>query len=349
LRTSENTMYDLIIVGGGPAGLAAALAAKRHRLSYLVLERGLIANTIASYPLARLLFSTSDEVQLEEGALRPGARPTREEVLQHYVSIAEREEIRIHTGEEVERVTKTELEFLIETTGGRYSSQTLLVANGGFGKPRKLDVPGENPLRVSYRFVEAKPYAMRPVLVVGGGNSAAEAALDLAEVGARVVLSFRKDSPGSGSVAPGTAGTPTVGSSSIKPWVLEPLERAASQGLIRIVAASSVAEIRTATAVLLIGAAGERLEVECDQVFALIGADPDTRLLEEAGAEIAADGRPVYDSGSYETTVPGLYVAGHITRDLHMKNAGSVARRVVDHIACRLFESRAAHEVCPAS
>jgi thioredoxin reductase (NADPH) len=84
-------------------------------------------------------------------------------------------------------------------------------------------------------------------------------------------------------------------------------------------------------------------------VFALIGADPDTGLLEGAGAEIAADGRPVYDSDSYETTIPGLYVAGHITRDLHMKNAGSVARRVVDHLACRLFESRAAREVCPTS
>jgi thioredoxin reductase (NADPH) len=84
-------------------------------------------------------------------------------------------------------------------------------------------------------------------------------------------------------------------------------------------------------------------------VFALIGADADTRLLEEAGAEIAADGRPVYDSQTYETTAPGLYVAGHITRDLHMKNAGSVARRVVDHLACRLLESPAAHEACPTS
>ena len=84
-------------------------------------------------------------------------------------------------------------------------------------------------------------------------------------------------------------------------------------------------------------------------MFALIGADPDTRLLEDAGAEIAADGRPVYDSDTYETTTPGLFVAGHITRDLHMKNAGSVARRVVDHIACKVFESRAAHEACPTN
>ena len=347
LRTARNPMYDLIIVGGGPAGLAAALAAKRHRLSYLILERGSIANTIASYPLGRLLFSTSNEVELEEGVLRPSARPTREEVLQHYISIAEREEINIHTGEGVESVVKTDQGFLIDTTASRYSTRTLLVAIGGFGRSRKLNVPGEDPLRVSYRFVEARPYAMRPVLVVGGGNSAAEASLDLADVGANVVLSFRQQSPGSSGVAPG--GTSIVGSSRIKPWVLEPLERASSQGLIRLIPASRVFEIRPASAILRVGAAEEKLEVECDQVFALIGADPDTRLLAAAGAELAADGRPVYDSDSYETTAPGLYVAGHITRDLHMKNAGSVARRVVDHIACRLFESRAAHEACPTS
>ncbi|HEV8483940.1 MAG TPA: NAD(P)-binding domain-containing protein [Blastocatellia bacterium] len=340
-------MYDLIIVGGGPAGLAAALAAKSRRLSYLVLERGSIANTIAAYPLARLLFSTSDEVELEEGALRRGVRPTREELLQHYISIAEREEINIRTGEGVERVAKTGRGFLIDTTTNRYSSRTVLVAIGGFGRPRKLDVPGEDPLRVSYQFVEAQPYAMRPVLVVGGGNSAAEAALDLAAVGSKVVLSFRQYSASSSAVIGGATSTP--GSSRIKPWVLEPLERAASQGLIRIVAASRVEEIRRASAVLRVGAAEDRLEVECDQVFALIGADADTRLLEEAGAEIAADGRPVYDSQTYETTAPGLYVAGHITRDLHMKNAGSVARRVVDHLACRLLESQVAREACPTN
>ena len=339
-------MHDLIIVGGGPAGLAAALAAKRLRLNYLVLERGSIANTIASYPLARLLFSTSDEVELEEGALRPGARPTREEVLQHYVSIAEREEINIHTGEGVDRVAKTDSGFLVDTTAGRYTTRTLLLAIGGFGKPRKLDVPGEDPLRISYQFVEARPYAMLPVLVVGGGNSAAEASLDLAAVGAKVVLSFRQPSLRTNGVS---GGTPAAGKSGIKPWVLEPLEGAVSQGLIRLIAESSVAEIRPGSAVLRVAPGEKKLEVECDQVFALIGADPDTRLLVEAGAEIAADGRPVYDSDTYQTTAPGLYVAGHITRDLHMKNAGLVARRVVDHIACRLFESRAAQEGCPKS
>ena len=343
---SKNTMYDALIVGGGPAGLAAALAAKRCGLSYLVLERGSIASTIEAYPRARLLFSTADEVELEQGSLRPGKRPTREELLDHYLSVADREEINLRTSEGVEKITKTDQDFLIDTAAGRYSSRTVIVAIGGFGRPRKLDVPGEDPNRVSYLFVEAQPYAMRPVLVVGGGNSAAEAALELAGVGAEVVLSFRQTSivPDEVSGSP----IPALGRSKVKPWVREPLERAASQGLIRIEPASTVAEIRRSSAILRVGAAERRVEVECDHVFALIGADPDTRLLEDAGAEIAADGRPVYDLQTYETTVPSLYVAGHITRDLHMKNAGSVARRVVDHIACRLFELPAAHGAWPS-
>ena len=341
-------MYDVLIVGGGPAGLAAALAAKRRGLSYLLLERGSIASTIEAYPRARLLFSTSDEVELEQGALLgPGKRPTREELLAHYISVAEGEGINLRTSEGVERIAKTNQEFLIDTTAKRYSSRTVIVAIGGFGRPRKLGVPGEDPSRVSYLFVEARSYAMRPVLVVGGGNSAAEAALELAEAAAKVVLSFRRPSPDSGDVAGGA--TPTAGSSKVKPWVREPLERAAARGLIRIEPSSSVAEIRSATAILRVGASERTVEVECDHVFALIGADPDTGLLEDAGAEIAADGRPVYDSQTFETTVPGLHVAGHITRDLHMKNAGLVARRVVDHIACSLLKLPAAHEACPTA
>jgi thioredoxin reductase (NADPH) len=342
-------MYDLIIVGSGPAGLAGALSAKRLGLFYLVLEGGSIANTIKGFPIDRLLFSTADEVELERGALRHETRPTREEVLSHYSGIALREEINIRTGEVVERVTGVDNGFVVHTTLSSYSAATVLIAIGGFGRPRKLDVPGERSNMVSYSFVDAHPYAMKQVLVVGGGNSAAEAALALADVGAKVVLSFRRPSLNSVDAAAGPAVTPNGIRSMIKPWVLEPLERAIAEGRVRIVPGSRVAEIRPGSTVLRLAASDRELEIECDHVFALIGADPDTRLLEEAGVEIAADGRPIYDADSYETNVAGLYVAGHITRDLHMKNAGPVSRRVVEQIAKRAVENRTALEISPAS
>jgi len=341
-------MYELIIVGSGPAGLAGALSAKNLGLSYLVLEGGSIANTIKGFPIERLLFSTAEEVELVRGALRSGARPTREEVLRHYSGMAVKEEINIRTGETVERVGKTDAGFVVETALGSYRSGTVLLAIGGFGRPRRLDVPGESASLVSYTFVEARSYAAKQVLVVGGGNSAAEAAIALAEVGARVVLSLRRQSLGSNDTSADGARPRNGISSPIKPWVLEPLEAAISKGLVRLIPGSRVVEVRPGSSVLHVDGAGSEVEVDCDHVFALIGADPDTRLLEEAGAEIAADGRPIYDAYSYETTVAGLYVAGHITRDLHMKNAGPVSRRVVEHIATRVFKSRTERQICPA-
>ena len=333
-------MYDLIIVGSGPAGLVAALSAKRNGLDYLVLERGVIANTIYNYPIAKPLFSTSEEVELERGALGRGSKPTREEVLAHYNDLIMREAVEIRTGEAVRSITPAGEGLIVETDLNRYQSRTVLVATGGFGRQRKLNVPGEVAERVSYRFVEAFPYAMKRVLVVGGGNSAAEAALFLADAGARVMLSVRRESldlPDDIDDTSEAAGRPRA---KIKPWVQEPLEQAASLGRVRIITSSRVVEIRPRSALLRIARGGRDgiVEIECDHVFALIGADPDTKLLEDAGVEIAPDGRPVYDPQTFETSVSGLYVAGHITRELHMKNAVEVTRRVTDHIVAQVFE-----------
>jgi bacillithiol disulfide reductase len=332
-------MYDLIIVGSGPAGLSAALHAKRCGLDFLVLERGAIADTIYHYPIARPLFSTSNEVELEEGALGRDAKPTREEVLAHYTKLIKREHITINTGEEVHRVIRTASEFLIETNANSYEARTVLLAIGGFGIPRKLNVAGETDSRVSYRFIEAHPYALQRVLVVGGGNSAAEAALFLSEAGADVTFSIRRRSL-DGTVDYDNIGSPdTRISPKIKPWVREPLERAASRGLIDIILASEIEEIRPRTVLLRVAhdEKTEVIEIECHHIFALIGADPDVRLLRQAGAEIASDGRPVY-TDEFETTVTGLYVAGHLSRELHMKNAIETGQKVVDHIASRVFE-----------
>ena len=335
-------MYDLIIVGSGPAGLAAALSSANVGLDCLVLERASVASTIEAYPINRVLFSSPDEVELERRALKPGSRPTREEVLDHYRSVASRGNINIRTHEAVERVAPYGDGFSVVSQGGRYYARSVLLALGGFGRPRTLGVPGESKERLSYSFVEASPYTARPVLVIGGGNSGAEASIDLADAGARVTLSFRRsslesDEPDSDPIQ--TSKTPTA---KIKPWVREPLYRAISKGQVRMIPGSRLKEILPRSAILIArhGGSEEEIEVECDHIFALIGAEPDTTLLEDAGADLAADGRPVYDVDTYETTVPGLYVAGHITRDLHMKNAVPAARRVVNSIASRVFGNK---------
>ncbi|MGA9772887.1 MAG: NAD(P)-binding domain-containing protein [Blastocatellia bacterium] len=323
-------MYDLIIIGSGPAGLSAALTAKHHQLDCLVIERSVIANTIYNYPVARSLFSTSNEVELEPGAIHSKGKPTREEVLKHYIDVIRRENISIHTGEAVQSVSYFNGCFFVDSDLNRYQARKVLMAIGGFGRQRMLNARGEDSMRVSYRFSQAHPYAMKRVLVVGGGNSAAEAALFLEESGADVTLSVRRslvDDDGTGAVA------------KIKPWVREPLEMAAAEGRISIIQSSRVMEIYSESALLQIERdnAMSVVEVPCDHIFALIGADPDVELLRQAGADIASDRRPVY-SENYETTVPGLYVAGHVTREMHIKNAIEIGRRVVDHIASNVLE-----------
>jgi thioredoxin reductase (NADPH) len=331
-------MYDLIIIGGGPAGLSAALSAKRHSLKYLVIEKGVIANTVFEYPIARRLFSSPGEVELEPQALPHDRKPTREETLSHYIEIATREQLCIHTFEQVEQIGPIEGGFLVKTNKDSYSARTLLVAVGGFGRQRKLDVPGESTSRVSYHFSEAHPFAFKNVLVIGGGNSAAEAAIYLVESGARVTLSLRRASLDADVENDSIGASNNRASAKIKPWVREPLDRAASEGKLNVITSSEILDILPDSAILkLRGDARylleEIIEVPCEHIFALIGADPDTLLLEQPGAEIASDGRPVYDPITHETTVPGIYVAGHLTRELHMKKAIEVGRQVVDYIA----------------
>ncbi len=336
-------MYDLIIIGGGPSGLSAALSAKRHSLDYLVIEKGVIADTVYNYPIARQLFSSPDEVELEPYALSRDRKPTREETLTHYIDIVKREQLSINTGERVKMIGAKEEGFFIQTDRREYEARAVLVAIGGFGHQRKLGVPGETSSRVSYHFSEAHPYALKNLLVIGGGNSAAEAALFLVESGARVTLSLRRASLDADVENDAVGESTGKARAKIKPWVREPLDRAASEGRLNIVISSEILDILPDSALLRLrrekqGSLEEIIEVPCDHIFALIGADPDTHLLEQAGAAIALDGRPVYDPITYETTLPGLYVAGHLTRELHMKKAIEVGRQVVNYIAASVSD-----------
>jgi thioredoxin reductase (NADPH) len=323
-------MYDLVIIGSGPAGLSAALAAGRKGLDYVVLERGIVAETIGSFPVAKKLFSTGNELELKPGSFPRGYKPTREELLFHYLKTARDEGLRILPGVEILHIVPASDSFTVSSRERRFESRAVLVAVGGFGRQRKLSVPGENDQKVSYRFQEPYPFAMKRILVVGGGNSAAEAALDLSELAAGVTLSVRRSRLDLPPTAP--YGAP------IKPWVLAPIGVAVREAKIDLLCSSRVLGITAESAILaLTNSADESIledsvveEIPCDHIFALIGADPDTRLLEDAGALIAGDGRPVYDPETYETTVPGLFVAGHLTRERHIKNAILAGARVVE-------------------
>ena len=158
----NDASLDLLIIGAGPAGLSAAEAAAREGLDYLVIEKGLLADTIYHYPIGLTVFSTTNELEMREGSLRPAReKPTREELLSHYVRFVLDEDLRINTGEEVTRLEHAAAAggegFVVHTTRARYRAARLLVAIGAMAHPRRLGVPGEDLPKVRHRFVEPYP------------------------------------------------------------------------------------------------------------------------------------------------------------------------------------------------
>jgi thioredoxin reductase (NADPH) len=318
---------DLLIIGAGPAGLSAAYAAAQEGLRYLVLEKGTIADTIRLYPVGRTLFSTPNELEMHEGALKPcREKPTREELLSHYIHFVLDHDLHINTAEEVVGVDKLESEgFLVRTNKNNYQTARILFAIGAMAHPRRLNIPGEELPKVYHLFVEPYAYIRQDALVVGGGNSAAEAALFLSEEGARTTLAiWREDWENR---------DPKAGA--MKHWVRTPLEREVSAGRLRVVLYKEVISI-TERDVTLITEDGESLTIPNDVVFVLIGSDADLTLLQKLGVQTEAGKLtkvPVYDPETYETNVPGVYVAGHFTHARHIKAAIDVPRRIVPLIA----------------
>ena len=323
---------DLIIIGAGPAGLSAAEIAARAGLNYLVIEKGTIANTIRQYPLGRTMFSTPNEVEMYEGALKPVRdKPSREELLSHYVHFVLDHDLHINTGERVDSVTgNVESGFIVRTDCNEYQARRVLFAIGAMDNPRHLNVPGEDLPKVHHRFVEPYPYVRKEALVVGGGNSAAEAALYLAEEGARTTMAiWREDWENR---------DPKAGA--MKHWVRTPLEAQIEIGHLKVVLYKQIDEIRQHE-VVLTTEEGESLTLPNDVVFVLTGSDADLTLLKKLGVKTEAGKLtevPVYDPETFETNVRGVYVVGHFTHARHIKAAIDVPRRIVPLIAKQLRE-----------
>lgn len=324
-------MLDLVIIGAGPAGISAAYEAKMAGLDYVVLEKGLIGNTIYNYPVGLTVFSTTNELEFIEGDLNPAReKPTREELLSYYVRFVLDNELNVKTEEAALEVRTVELDrsFEIITSEGSYRARNILFAIGAMDHPRKLGVPGEDLPKVHDHFRETYPWVRKKALVVGGGNSAGEAALFLAQEGAETTLAiFRGDWENN---------DPKQGC--IKYWVKQPLEEELKEHCLNLFFLGKVIEIRE-TEVELESETGERVAIPNDVVFVLIGSDADLTMLKGLGIETeqAKYGEvPVYDPVTFETNVPGIFVAGHFTNQRHIKGAIDAGPAVVSAVASKL-------------
>ena len=331
-------MLDLVVIGAGPAGISAALEAKKAGLDYVVIEKGLIGNTIYNYPVGLTVFSTTNELEFVEGDLKPAReKPTREELLSYYVRFVLENELNVRTEETVlgvERVgdkddpakpQSPKEEFKVVTDEGEYAARNVLFAIGAMDFPRKLNVPGEDLPKVHDHFRETYPWVKKHALIVGGGNSAGEAALFLAQEGAETTLAiFRSDWENT---------DPKHGC--IKYWVKQPLEEELKEHCLNLFFLGRVVEIREKE-VELENENGERCVLENDVVFVLIGADADLTMLKSLGVETEYGKYgevPVYDADTFQTNVPGIYVAGHFTNHRHIKGAIDAGRALIPKLA----------------
>ena len=283
-----------IIAGAGPIGLACAISAKRRGIDPLVIDAGAIAHSIVRYPINMTFFTTPERLEIGGHPLVcAGAKATREEALKYYRGVARTEGLRVQT------YTRLIDQHTVETRLAReqISWDRLVLATGYFDQVNRLDVPGEDLPHVRHYFDEGHLSAGLDAVVIGGKNSAVEAALQLFRAGARTTIIYRG----------------TTWPKSVKYWLRPDLENRIKAGEIQARLGSQVVEI-TARDVLVRGALGNEERIRADRVYPLIGFHPDYELFNRIGIAFDPEsGRPAVNPETLETSVPGIYVAGSAT------------------------------------
>ncbi len=321
-------MHDVAIIGAGPVGLACAIEAKRAGLSAIVFDKGALTNSIVGYPARMEFFSTPDLIEIG-GHPFPvqGYKPTREEGLEYYRTVAAREALDVRLYERVTALRGQGGDFTLVTSKGEYPVRNVVVAVGFYDHPNLLGAPGEDLPHVSHYYREPFPFVGQKVLIVGAKNSAAKAALDCHRHGAEVTLVIR----GAGV------------SEKVKYWIRPDLENRIKEGSIRAYFHTTIAEVRPGV-VVLNTPDGSR-EIANDWVLALTGYHPDYAWLDAMGLRVRDDEfrTPVFDEATFESSREGVYLAGTVcggfnTSRWFIENGRFHARQIVAHISGRVSE-----------
>ncbi len=317
-------LLDILIVGAGPTGLACAIEAVARHLKLLVVEKGVLVNSIYNYPSTMTFFTSRERLEIGDLPLPSlNTKPHRAEALEYYRRVADFYRLPIHFQERVMGIGGHDGEFRVETEtseGHRreYITKKAIIATGYYDLPNLLGIPGEELPKVSHYYTDPHPYYRRKVAVIGGANSAAVAALDLWRHGAEVTLIYRE---------------PTL-SSHLKYWIRPDIENRIKEGSIRALPESEVREV-VPGAILVQRNSGETLRLDNDFVFALTGYHPDFCFLRDIGVEIdPVTHRPKCNSETLESNVPGIYLAGVIiagmdTNEIFIENGRFHGKQII--------------------
>lgn len=322
----QQTHYPLLIIGGGPIGLACAIEAKKAGIDYCIIEKGCLVNSLYHYPVNMTFFSTSE--RLEIGGVpfvSNNPKPTRAEALEYYRRVALSYELRIHLFEEVvavhKQATTAQHRFSVETSLQTYTADYIIIATGFYDIPYKLNVPGEDLPKVTHYYKDPHFYAFQKVLVVGAQNSAVDAALETWRKGAEVTMVIRG---------------PEIGQR-VKYWVRPDIINRINEGSINAYYNSTVLEIGEKE--VTINTPNGPVTIANDWVIALTGYQPNLQFLTRLGIRLAPDAirTPEVDPLTFETNQEGIYLAGVIcggmnTHRLFIENSRAHAIAIVEHI-----------------
>ena len=317
-----NNKYKILVVGAGPIGLACAIEAKKVLMDCLVVEKGCLVNSIYNYPTNMIFFSTSERLEIGEVPfISHGVKPTRTEALEYYRRVKDSWQLSVNTYEEVKSIKKHGDSFEVATSRGKYFSEYIIISTGFFDFPNLMNIPGEELPKVKHYYIEPHPYAYQNVVVIGGGNSAVDVALETFRRGANVTMVMR------GSEL----------EDNVKYWVKPDLENRIKAGEIKAYFNSFVKEI-TETEVIIETRIGI-VRIKNDFVLAMTGYQPDFNFLEKTGIKFSEDDEriPSYNEENYESNVEKLFLAGVVcggmqTGKWFIENAREHAPKIFERI-----------------
>ncbi len=316
-------IYDVIIIGAGPCGLSCGIEAKLKNLDYLIVDKGSITESVRRYPVNMVFFSTSENIEIGGiPFISQGHRPTRTEALKYYRKVVRHYNLNLKLFTEVDTVEKVGEEFLVKTLAETLHARNIIIATGYYDVPKFLGIPGESLPHVSHYYDEAYQYSRMKVVVVGGANSAIEAALDLYRNDVEVTVVHLYDTLDKRA----------------KYWIVPDLENRIKSGEVKAYFRHKVTEIREKSMTLQNLDDQSKVDIPVDFVFLLTGYRPDKELLEKIG--IILDGEnliPRIDSNTFESTIPGIYLAGSIvggeeTAKVFIENGRLHAAPIITHI-----------------
>jgi thioredoxin reductase (NADPH) len=324
---NSTNLFDIIIVGGGPIGLACALEAQKAGLHYCILEKGCLVNSLYNYPVNMTFFSTSEK--LEIGGIpfvSNNIKPTRPEALEYYRRVATSNKLTIHLQEEVKAITALNNKYQLATTKQTYTTTFIVIATGFYDIPVTMNIPGENLPKVTHYYKDPHFYAMHKVVVVGANNSAVDAALETWRKGAEVSMVIRHEGIGQ----------------RVKYWVKPDIENRIKEGSIKAYVNSTLMAIREKE--VDIQTPDGLVTIENDYVIATTGYQPNCDFLQQVGIHLSDDEvlQPVYNPETMETNIPNIYLAGVVCGGMNthvwfIENSRVHAEQIIKSIKKKMF------------